>query len=255
VAEARTGTARMSEAGTIYGLAHGGEIRYVGKTIQDPAVRLRAHVGTARRDRRGQRHLSDWLRSIGYAPSVVVLERCRHDMLNEAEKSWIATARSYGCRLVNMTDGGDGQRPGYRHTPDARARQSAAQKGKTPRRGSEWREKVAASNRARNLGKPLSEETRRKLSEALRGRKRKPHSAETREKISAVLMARPDRTPHNKGKVGVSPETRARMSASARARDPKTRACGPELGAAISRGRLAGIAARKGGEADARPGA
>ena len=238
------------EQGAIYGLAHAGEIRYVGKTIQDPVVRLREHVSTARRDERGQRHLSDWLRSIGYEPEVVTLERCRQDMLNEAERSWIATARMYGCRLVNMTDGGEGQRPGYRHTAEARARQSEAQKGKTIQRSPEWREKVAANGRARR-GIPLSADTRRKLSEALRGRPGKPRSPETRAKISAVLMARPDRSPPNKGKVGVSSETRARMSESARARDPESRARGPELSAAISRGRVAGIAARtKGGDAN-----
>jgi hypothetical protein len=53
-------------------------------------------------------------------------------------------------------------------------------------------------------GKPRSPETRRKISEAKKGKPRKAHSPETRRKISEAKKGKP-RKPH-------SPETRARIS-------------------------------------------
>jgi hypothetical protein len=83
------------------------------------------------------------------------------DACNE-EKYWI---KYYGRKdlkqgtLVNLTDGGEGQ-VGIKRGESYRIKQRAAQ-----------------------CGKKLSEETKQKISEAKRGKKRKPHSEETIEKI------------------------------------------------------------------------
>jgi hypothetical protein len=84
--------------------------------------------------------------------------------------------------LRNRTNGGEGF-SGAIHTPETKAKISAAMKGEN----------------SPNYGKTLSPETKRKLSEAHKG---KTHSEETRTKISAA----------QKGKT-LSPETRAKMSA------------------------------------------
>ena len=84
--------------------------------------------------------------------------------------------------LRNRTNGGEGV-SGAIHTPETKAKISAAMKGEN----------------SPNYGKTPSPETRRKLSEAHKG---KTHSEETRAKISAA----------QKGKT-LSPETRAKMSA------------------------------------------
>lgn len=83
------------------------------------------------------------------------------DACNE-EKHWI---KYYGRKdlkqgtLVNLTDGGEGQ-VGIKRGESYRIKQRAAQ-----------------------CGKKLSEETKQKISEAKRGKKRKPHSEETKQKI------------------------------------------------------------------------
>jgi len=51
-------------------------------------------------------------------------------------------------------------------------------------------EKIRASNKGKNLGKKLSEETRAKMSAAHKGRTRKPLTEETKEKIRQSLLGR-----------------------------------------------------------------
>jgi hypothetical protein len=108
----------------------------------------------------------------------------------------IKAQRQAGAQLVNMTDGGEGH-AGYKPTPEALAKRSAAMMGRVV--SQETREKIRAGHlgkvvrpetreklRAANLGKIHSAETRAKVSEAGRGR---VVSAKTREKISATNKA------------------------------------------------------------------
>ena len=103
-----------------------------------------------------------------------------------------------GC-LRNLTDGGDGT-SGAVHSPETRAKLSAASKGR--KLSAEARAKVSAA-----ASNP-SPETRAKMSAALKGRK---HSPEHRAKISAAVRNQ-------------SPETRAKRSAALRNPSPETRA-------------------------------
>ncbi len=161
----------------IYGLSHGNEIRYVGQTKQSLDKRLRSHLGAARR---GAQHWSArWIRSTGYAVEIVVLEHDPVGGLDEAERAWIALLRDMGCRLTNLTDGGEGVR-GLAHRPRS--------------------EEHCANLSAALKGRSLSPETRAKISRARRGQKYGPLSEKHRAKISAALVGRK-----------ASPETRARM--------------------------------------------
>ncbi len=63
---------------------------------------------------------------------------------------------------------------GKRHTPETRAKMSAAKKGKP----GNW------------LGKSHTPETRAKISAAKKGKKGTPHTPETRAKISAAHLRR-----------------------------------------------------------------
>ena len=93
-----------------------------------------------------------------------------------------------------MTEGGEGLH-GYQHSPEIRAKISAAQTGE----------------KAPNYGKTFSVETRNKMSAAKRGRR---YTIEHRAKISAALSgpANP-----NYGRK-MSAETRAKISAARRNR-------------------------------------
>jgi plasmid stability protein len=91
--------------------------------------------------------------------------------------------------LHNLTNGGDGA-SGCIHSPETKAKMSAAHKGK----------------KNHNYGKTLSPETRAKISAATKGKTRSP---ETRAKMSAALKG------ENHPFYGKShtPEARAKMSA------------------------------------------
>jgi hypothetical protein len=121
-----------------------------------------------------------------------------HSEALEHEKFLIACFKDMGAQLCNMTNGGDGN-AGWKHTPKALAKISAAgtgrkltdkakvkislaNRGNKSRTGQKNSEEHKAKIGAIWKGKPLSEEHRRKLSLAKLGKKA---SLETRAKMSA----------------------------------------------------------------------
>jgi group I intron endonuclease len=127
--------------------------------------------------------------------------------IHERERTCIAEAKAKGLDLLNGTSGGQGI-PGMKHGPEARAKMSAAHKGKTiteahrkaisaamkghtynMSRGpfsAETRAKMSASKigeKNNNFGKAMSDETKAKISAAKTGKKRGPRSEETKEKM------------------------------------------------------------------------
>lgn len=100
---------QASVSGVVYALRepNGGAIRYVGITVQPLETRRKQHVYYARRGRRT--HLGAWLRSLGDdEPEIMILETVVDGDLGVAEQRWIARLRAGGCRLTNLTTGGEG---------------------------------------------------------------------------------------------------------------------------------------------------
>lgn len=138
--------------------------------------------------RRNKRHKSiqEKLHKIGYAVEVkIVAANLTEKEAFSLEKKRIAMWRAAGIDLANMTDGGEGpsgriglrgeKHPSYgkpshmlgkKHTEETRKKLSDAAKGKKSR-----------------LGAVLSEETKRKISESQKGKK---HSEETKAKMRAT---------------------------------------------------------------------
>jgi len=142
-----------------------------------------------------------------------VLEECPTELLLEREQSWIDTLKpEFNMRLVA------GSCRGMKHSPETRARQSAALKGKPGHTQSpETRAKISAKLKGRklppeqvakivvaNTGKKRSDETRARIGVASKGRAVSP---ETRAKLSAVHKGKP-----------FSPEHCANISAAKRAK-------------------------------------
>jgi hypothetical protein len=147
------------------------------------------------------------------------------------------------------------EEPGRQHSPESRAKMSAARKGRPGRPLSpEHRAKISKAKMGRPLspehrakvseaqkGRTLSPEHRAKISKANKGKKRSPEtrskmaaarrgralSPESRAKISAALTGRPGHT--------LSPESRAKISA-AKKGVPRS----PETVAKMSAGRKGG---------------
>lgn len=95
----------------IYSLAHPrtGIVRYVGKCVTSPTLRLRNHEYKARSGReRGP--LGRWLRGLqkrGLSAVVSVLEVVSGSW-QDAERKWVSALRAKGRRLLNRHPGGNG---------------------------------------------------------------------------------------------------------------------------------------------------
>ena len=191
----------MEEATYIYALTdpRTEEVRYIGKTINEPLDRLESHINDAQVG--GRSYKNSWIKSLlslGLEPDLSVLEIVFYpESWQERERWWIAFARGQEFRLTNLCSGGEGH-PGHSPTPETRAKISKSNSGKV--KSEEHRRKLSEAN----IGKTLSEETKQKIREASTGRKL---SKEARQKISESNRRRT-----------VSNETRQKMSKSSAGR-------------------------------------
>lgn len=130
---------------TIYGLRCpiNGEIKYVGKAV-DATKRCAQH--TSSKELKKETHKTHWLRKLlknGLYPEVVVLETVENDKWQEREIWWIAHLRSQGAKLTNIRKGGNGFQFGDTHSEETRKKISKAGKGRVT--SEETRMKISAS--------------------------------------------------------------------------------------------------------------
>lgn len=147
----------------IYGLVdpRTWEIRYVGKSTSGLS-RPQAHLHKSNIRRRD--HVHAWVRQLvsqGLTYGIVILEKCAEAAnLPHVERCWIAKLRFEGCRLTNLTDGGEGAH-GRKYSTETIAKMSKAQKGKT----------MSVEHKARLLaihtGRKHSEESKVRISLSL----------------------------------------------------------------------------------------
>ena len=166
------------------------EVRYVGKS-RNPKARLAAHLCSARRKKT---HNDCWIGSLLAAdlqPLMATIDVADDNTWPWVERFNIALYRSEGARLTNHSDGGEGSH-GYRHTPEARAKISAASRAAWPNRPPmtlETRAKLSAAS----TGQHPTEEARAKMSAARKGKPhpyKSHHTTEQRTTKSAFHRAR-----------------------------------------------------------------
>lgn len=81
------------------------QVRYVGKTV-NLKKRLREHI---RRSSEAHTHCQCWIRGLvklGLKPKMRVLDIATEATWEAREIHWIKVCRDRGCRLTNITDGG-----------------------------------------------------------------------------------------------------------------------------------------------------
>jgi hypothetical protein len=167
----------------IYALTHPltGEIRYVGKTNGRISRRLSAHINSSANR---ITPVACWIRSLltqGLRPSIIVLEYVPTTKWEEKECEYIASFRAQpGCRLLNVTAGGDVGNSGW--VPDAayRANQSRLSRGRRHTMETLAKMSVVATERMAkrkeiglpgcNKGSTFSAQARANLSAAHRGK-------------------------------------------------------------------------------------
>lgn len=118
--------------GIIYGLFEpdSDALRYIGKTAGTLKKRLREHLSRARAETH-HCHNYSWLKSIGFAPGTDILEE-----VTGGKEELIAAERWWieYMRSIGcqLTNHTDGGEgcEGYRHTPETRRRMSELQKGR-----------------------------------------------------------------------------------------------------------------------------
>lgn len=196
----------------IYGLIdpRTGQCRYVGKT-GNLKKRLHRHMLESKAvTRKGSWIVG--LKKEKMKPELVVLEEVPVNNWQEQERFWIANLRFLGCNLTNGTAGGDGV-DGL--DPIIVARTAAKNRGRTV--SFETRRRMTESQKQRWIDNPLlrdligdkmrgnkhsegvvvSEATRRKRSESLKGEKcfwfGKTHSEESKRKMTLAKLRNKNR--------------------------------------------------------------
>lgn len=82
------------------------EIRYVGKTIRKPEIRLKGHISRTKSSK-DKYYSQSWIKSIldrNLKPRLDVIEET-NDVSRETY--WIDYYRNSGCNLTNLTNGGE----------------------------------------------------------------------------------------------------------------------------------------------------
>lgn len=141
---------------TIYGLIdpRNNELRYVGKTTMPVQRRYNQHVclgPTARRT-----YCRNWIEQLSketLRPELCVFEEVLDDWV-EAEQFWIAYWKSLGCKLTNITVGGD-------TSTGIRLSSESIEKSASKRRG-----KKRTPEQIARIKAGLTEEGRNRLREA-----------------------------------------------------------------------------------------
>ncbi len=161
----------MARRFLIYGLVdpRTHELRYVGKSCK----------GMIRPKERHHAHCRNWEENLlrqNLKPTIVVFhETDCADFLKEAEIFWIKYFRSIGCRLTNMTDGGEGSL-GSKPSLETRQKMSLARIGKP----------------SGMKGKTVPEERRERISNSLSALKlKRVFTAEHRAKLAAAKIGKP----------------------------------------------------------------
>lgn len=102
------------------------EIRYIGKTIKKLEYRLVEHLCEKSNNKR-----KAWIRSLdklGLKPIIEEIDFCDWKESSFWEIHYISLYKSWGCRLTNMTEGGDGAL-GWKPSKQNKINMSNAQKG------------------------------------------------------------------------------------------------------------------------------
>lgn len=148
----------MNHSFKIYGLKDPitKELRYVGQTTKESTnYRFKGHINEKKNTRKNQ-----WIRSLknkNTLPVIFIIDECYSlDELNRLEIFWIGYFKSIGCRLTNVTIGGDGAK-GVKQSAETIAKRVAKQVG--TKRTEECKKRMSElfKNRDESFKKKMSE--------------------------------------------------------------------------------------------------
>lgn len=205
------------------------EIKYIGKTSKDINVRFKEHLTESKSKKRINKR-TNWIKSLlnnNLLPIPEILDIVNDIEWEFWERHYISLYKSWGFKLTNMTDGGDGQSVGYSPLKETRELMSVNRKGENnsfygKKHNEETKKKISESKKGKTAwnkgipGEKKSEHIKQILSEKLSGEKNpfygKKHTEESKRKAG-------EKNKGNKYRLGkkFSEESKAKMRASSRA--------------------------------------
>lgn len=171
--------------GCVYKLSFPNGKAYIGVTVREMSLRWRRHVYCSK-NKEYQQPVHRAINKYGHENVVIsfLYENIDDDFLFDLEVEEIRKAKETGLILYNMTSGGDGV-SGYVLNEADRKKISSSLLGNTRTLGRKWTEEERLKRAANR--KPISEETRQKLSTASTGKQAclgKTHSEEAKKLMS-----------------------------------------------------------------------
>jgi len=174
----------------IYTLSNEYGIRYIGKTI-NLKKRYDSHINESSLKRT---HKEKWINKTltnGGKIIMEILDICDEKESDFIEIYWISQFKTWGFNLVNLTSGGDGgsSMKGRKLSDETKLKMSESAKNRGLTIGG-WNKGIKMSDDFRkkisqiSKGRIVSNETKQKISESNKGKKKKPMSDETKLKIS-----------------------------------------------------------------------
>ncbi len=158
-----------------------GEVKYIGKTINEPKIRLYGHLSESKKS---STHKSNWVKSLlskGLKPIIGILDEVNNDDWEFWEDYWIEQFKTWGIELTNCIDGGKGVSSEFMKKNNPMFNQKAVEK---------MRNSMMGNQHAK--GFKHSEETRKKVSKNnvkfWLGKKRPEIGDKVSEKLSKPIL-------------------------------------------------------------------
>lgn len=150
-----------------------GDVRYVGKTVQKLSKRLYKHQYEIRRTPSKKNSWLIGLEKLGllFEVKIELVEECNIDKINDREIFWIKFFKDSGCKLTNMTEGGDVGSLGHKHSQEAIEKIRKRAKEPRAKMSDEGKKNISNSliGNTRHKGYEQSEETKKQISETKKG--------------------------------------------------------------------------------------
>ncbi len=160
--------------GYIYTLSDSSGIKYIGKTKKRLECRLKEHIYYSTKSTKDKSHKSNWINKLYKTGKIDELKITSihgvYDLkeMSDLEIKYIKEYRENGCKLTNLTDGGDG----ITMTDEIRKKISISKIG-TPswNKGKKMSKECIMKMSASRIGNKPSEISRQKMRDAKTGGK------------------------------------------------------------------------------------
>ncbi len=150
-----------------------GEIKYIGKTINELKIRLYGHMHESKKS---NTHKSNWIKSLlskNLKPTIEILDIVNDDDWEFWEQYWIEQLKYWGINLTNCMDGGKGISSEFMKKNNPMFNLNTVEKMRNSMKGNqhakgfkhsiETRMKVGKKVKERYKNNPMTEEHKNKI--------------------------------------------------------------------------------------------